>query len=181
MEKRAIIAALLMAGLLILYQTLFIHQPEAPSAPPKAEVPGMGKGAAPSLPAPPAPSTAAAAPVPVSPPTVPLKTAPIVGPLFKAQVTSRGGDLAAWELEFRGAKPMIVPELLGPLGVTVERAGQPPRVVDFMITPESLDLMGGPGRGEITLVDGTIGATFRLKIPDRPIPLHERRNERAHA
>ncbi|HKD24499.1 MAG TPA: HAMP domain-containing sensor histidine kinase [Xanthobacteraceae bacterium] len=35
--------------------------------------------------------------------------------------------------------------------------------------------------GEITLVDGTIGATFRLKIPDRPIPLHERRNERAHA
>jgi signal transduction histidine kinase len=35
--------------------------------------------------------------------------------------------------------------------------------------------------GEIVLVDGTIGATFRLKIPDRPIPLHERRNERAHA
>jgi signal transduction histidine kinase len=35
--------------------------------------------------------------------------------------------------------------------------------------------------GEITLVDGTLGATFRLKIPDRPIPLHERRNERAHA
>ena len=35
--------------------------------------------------------------------------------------------------------------------------------------------------GEIALVDGTIGATFRLKIPDRPIPLHERRSERAHA
>jgi signal transduction histidine kinase len=35
--------------------------------------------------------------------------------------------------------------------------------------------------GEIALVDGTIGATFRLKIPDRPIPLHERRTERAHA
>ncbi len=35
--------------------------------------------------------------------------------------------------------------------------------------------------GEIALIDGTIGATFRLKIPDRPIPLHERRNERAHA
>ena len=161
MEKRAIIAALLMAGLLILYQMLFIHQPEAPSAPPKAEVPGMGKGAAPSLPAPPAPSTAAAAPVPVPPPTVPLKTAPILGPLFKAQVTSRGGDLAAWELEFRGAKPMIVPELLGPLGVTVERAGQPPRVVDFMITPESLDLMGGPGRGEMTLV-GEDGFGLRI-------------------
>jgi signal transduction histidine kinase len=35
--------------------------------------------------------------------------------------------------------------------------------------------------GEITLVDGTIGATLRLKIPDRPIPLHERRGERMHA
>jgi signal transduction histidine kinase len=35
--------------------------------------------------------------------------------------------------------------------------------------------------GEITLVGGTIGATLRVKIPDRPIPLHERRSERAHA
>jgi signal transduction histidine kinase len=35
--------------------------------------------------------------------------------------------------------------------------------------------------GEITLVDGTIGATFRLRIPDRAIPLYERRTERAHA
>jgi signal transduction histidine kinase len=35
--------------------------------------------------------------------------------------------------------------------------------------------------GDIVLVDGTIGATFRLKIPDRPIPLHTRRDERARA
>jgi signal transduction histidine kinase len=35
--------------------------------------------------------------------------------------------------------------------------------------------------GEIALVEGTIGATFRLKIPDRPILLHERRTEHAHA
>ena len=34
--------------------------------------------------------------------------------------------------------------------------------------------------GEISLVDGTIGATFHVKIPDRPIPLHQRRSERAH-
>src|SRR5262249_61374023 len=113
MEKRAIIAALLMAGLLILYHMLFIHQPEAPSAPPKAEVPGMGKGAAPSLPAPPAPSTAAAAPVPCPPPTVPLKTPPILGPLFRAQVTGRGGGLAGRGLEVRVAKPMIGPALRG--------------------------------------------------------------------
>ncbi len=35
--------------------------------------------------------------------------------------------------------------------------------------------------GEISLVEGTIGAAFRLKIPDRPIPLHARRDERARA
>jgi signal transduction histidine kinase len=35
--------------------------------------------------------------------------------------------------------------------------------------------------GEIDLVDGTIGATFRMRIPDRPIPLQARRDERARA
>jgi signal transduction histidine kinase len=35
--------------------------------------------------------------------------------------------------------------------------------------------------GEIDLVEGTIGATFRMKIPDRPIPFQARRDERARA
>jgi len=35
--------------------------------------------------------------------------------------------------------------------------------------------------GEINLVEGTIGATFRMRIPDRPIPLQARRDERARA
>jgi signal transduction histidine kinase len=35
--------------------------------------------------------------------------------------------------------------------------------------------------GEIRLVDGTIGATFRVAIPDRPVTLSERRAERARA
>jgi signal transduction histidine kinase len=35
--------------------------------------------------------------------------------------------------------------------------------------------------GEIRLVDGTIGATFRLTIPDRAVELHARRGERARA
>jgi signal transduction histidine kinase len=35
--------------------------------------------------------------------------------------------------------------------------------------------------GEIHLVEGTIGATFRIKIPDRPIPFQARRDERARA
>jgi signal transduction histidine kinase len=35
--------------------------------------------------------------------------------------------------------------------------------------------------GEIRLVDGTIGATFRLSIPDRAVELETRRGERARA
>ena len=158
MEKRAIVAALLMAGLLILYQTLFVHTPETPLPPPKAEAPA-GKPAAPPAPAPAASLPVTAAPVPVA--AVPMKTAQVVGPLYKAQVSSHGGDLSAWELDYRGIKPMIVPGLLGPRGITVERAGQPPRVVDFTLSPESLDLARTAGRGEITLV-GEDGFGLRI-------------------
>jgi signal transduction histidine kinase len=35
--------------------------------------------------------------------------------------------------------------------------------------------------GEIRLLEGTIGATFRIVIPDRPVALDERRAERARA
>jgi signal transduction histidine kinase len=42
------------------------------------------------------------------------------------------------------------------------------------------DLIRAHG-GEIRLVDGTIGATFRLTIPDRAIELQARRGERQRA
>jgi signal transduction histidine kinase len=35
--------------------------------------------------------------------------------------------------------------------------------------------------GDIHLVEGTIGATFRIVIPDRPVELLSIRNERARA
>jgi len=35
--------------------------------------------------------------------------------------------------------------------------------------------------GDIHLVEGTIGATFRISIPDRPVELQSVRNERARA
>ncbi|GKT36618.1 HAMP domain-containing histidine kinase, partial [Aduncisulcus paluster] len=35
--------------------------------------------------------------------------------------------------------------------------------------------------GEIHLVEGTIGATFRISIPDRPVELSALRSERARA
>jgi signal transduction histidine kinase len=35
--------------------------------------------------------------------------------------------------------------------------------------------------GEIHLVEGTLGATFRISLPDRPLELHSIRNQRARA
>jgi len=171
MEKRAIVAALLMAGLLIVYQTFFIHTEPPPPAP-KAEAPAAAKpGGSPATgtPAPPAPPLAAPAPVPVA--AVPQKTANVTAPLYKAQVSSRGGDLSVWELDYRGLKPMIVPGLLGPRGVSVERSGQPPYVVDFTLTPDSIDLASAAAGGEIRLVgeDGfglQITQTLRFRGSD---------------
>lgn len=114
-----------------------------------------------------------------------MKTAQVVGPLYKAQVSSHGGDLSAWELDYRGIKAMIVPGLLGPRGITVERAGQPPRVVDFTILPESLDLARTAGRGEITLVgeDGfglRITETLRFGANDYDVERAIRVENRGH-
>ena len=186
MEKRAIVAALLMAGLLIVYQTFFIHTEPPPPAP-KAEAPAAAKpGGSPATgtPAPPAPPLAAPAPVPI--PAVPQKTANVTAPLYKAQVSSRGGDLSAWELDYRGLKPMIVPGLLGPRGVSVERSGQPPYVVDFTLTPDSVDLASAAAGGEITLVgeDGfglQITQTLRFRGSDYGVEHAIRVENRAKA
>src|SRR4029434_6829252 len=72
MEKRAIVAALLMAGLLILYQSFFAHIPQAPPPAQKADAPAA-KSAPSSAPSPGTPAPAAAAPVAVPVAAVPLK------------------------------------------------------------------------------------------------------------
>src|SRR5438132_8247661 len=107
MEKRAIIAALLMAGLLIVYQTLFVQAPESPPPPAqKSETPAPAPKGTPQqvpLAIPSAPPAAQAAPL------VPYRSARITGPLYRAGVTSHGGELSAWDLIYRGEKPMIIP------------------------------------------------------------------------
>ena len=159
MEKRVVLAAMLMAGLLMLYQTFFLSSPtEAPQAT-KTETPGKPAtsqpapvpgaaptGATPGTAAPPAASPAgAAAPAPAAPvvPVVPEHVASVEGPLYRAKVISRGGDLQEWELVYRGQKPLVIPGLLGPAGLTVERAGAPAQLVGFtlaadrvVVTPE---------------------------------------------
>ena len=151
MEKRAILAALLMAGLLMVYQLLFVKsEPQSTPPGPKTETAGpagtapAGPASAPTAP-PPAPPAAVEAPRP------PERSVLVETPLYRATVGSMGGQLKAWELSYRGLKPMIRPGLLGPRGVEVVRQGSPARAVPFTISPEALTLGRDTPEGMLTL------------------------------
>jgi YidC/Oxa1 family membrane protein insertase len=159
MEKRAILAAILMAGLLLLYQVLFIKPPEHPSptvdrreAPQGAPVQEPPKDAQ----APPA------ADVPrVEGQTVPERTAVVDGPLYRAVVDSRGGRLDDWTLHYRGEKSMVLKQEVAPRGLTVQRGRSAPVVVPFAISPETLKIGPENPKGELRLV-GNDGYGLRI-------------------
>lgn len=144
MEKRVIVAAMLMAGLLMLYQTFFLTPPaQQHPEPAKTEAPGKpGPGAAPPAPgaASSTPGAAAAAPAPVGAPAIPERATEIRAPLYHATVSSRGGQLREWDLNYRGQKPLVIPGLLEPSGLVVERAGSPAQVVHFQLSTDRLDV-----------------------------------------
>jgi len=152
MEKRAILAAVLMAGVLMLYQALFLSSPEQPPPPAKTEdaAPTAPTGSTPPGLAPAAPIVAP--PLPAGPlPAVPERTAEIETPLYRARVSSAGGALQQWELDYRGLKPMVVPGVLGPLGLMVERPGAGRRVLGFEVSPGALKLAEGQSPAELRL------------------------------
>ncbi len=157
MEKRAIIAALLMAGLLIAYQTFFMQPAETPPQPPKAESPGPKPAAAPT--ATPAPSPAAAAPL--AAPSVPDRMATVETPLYRAEISSRGGAITVWDVHFRGDRPMVLDGVLGPSGIRVVAAGRSEQPVQFRLSTESLNLGAQTPAGELILV-GEDGFGLRI-------------------
>jgi len=143
MEKRAILAAILMAGLLILYQFLFLSPPpppEQPAPPPTAERPKLLPPPAPALP----PPRKAERPV------VAQRTATIESPLYRAAVSSEGARLEEWVLHYRGEKPMVVSHQGGPRGLIVTRPGLAPQAVAFDLDARELVLGPGSPSGELT-------------------------------
>jgi YidC/Oxa1 family membrane protein insertase len=163
MEKRVIVAAMLMAGLLMVYQMFFLPPPAQTPPPAKTEAPAK-PGEAPTPAPAPAPATRSA-PVTTPPPAaaapaVPERLVQIDGPLYRATVASRGGELRQWDLKYRGEKPLIVPGFIGPTGLTVERAGAPAQVVPFSPSTERLELKDGPP-GELKL-SGEDGFGLRI-------------------
>jgi YidC/Oxa1 family membrane protein insertase len=150
MEKRAILAAILMAGLLLLYQVLFIKPPEHPAPTPDRREVQQGT---PVQERPKEAQAPAAGAVPrLESPAVPERTAVVDGPLYRAVVDSRGGRFDDWTLHYRGEKPMVVTREVGPLGLVVSRGGAPGEAVSFAISPEMLKV--GPDRptGDLRLV-----------------------------
>jgi YidC/Oxa1 family membrane protein insertase len=152
MEKRAILAALLMAGLLVVYQFLFIKPPPSQEGPPAA----ARKDTAAQPGAVPAPVAGPAVPrVEVSPkeaPAVPSRTVNVETPLYRAAISSVGGRIEAWDLIYRGVKPMIIAGEMGPRGLTIAREGMQEHPVRFLISPGSLTLSQASEQGELRLV-----------------------------
>lgn len=144
MEKRAILAAVLMAGLLILYQAIF-----APVPPPPAPV-------QPSVESKPSPPPVSLPPVSLlpkveRPAVIPQRMVSVEGPLFRATVGSDGGKLHEWVLRYRGDKPMVIPGALGPRGLVLQRPGLEPESVPFSVKEDRLVVGLGRPRGEVTL------------------------------
>jgi YidC/Oxa1 family membrane protein insertase len=158
MEKRAILAAVLMAALLIVYQFLFVKPPEPQRLAPERKETSPAP-AQPPVPVP-APSPAPAA-TPKDAPVVPERRAVVETPLYRAVVESTGGRLGAWDLHYRGDRPMVVARELGPRGLMVSRQGAPPRPVSFALSTDSLRLVNASAPGELKLV-GEDGFGLRI-------------------
>ena len=146
MEKRALLAAVLMAALLVAYQMFFFPVPQetpAPKPPPQA--------AAPAAPAP-APAAAAAPPRPrPAAPRLPQRLAAVETPLYRAVVSSEGGKLQELILKYRGEKPMVILGDLGPAGLLIAPdAHQSPDVVPMALSTERIAV--GPERPTEELV-----------------------------
>ena len=147
MEKRAIVAAMLMAALLMVYQLLFVPASDPPQS--RRGEPVAGDAARPAEP------RAAPQPVPMAQarevPAVVDRTAVVQTPLYRAVVSSTGGDIVDWDLHYRGDKEMVLPGVVASHGVVVRRPGQPAAPIRFALTGDGLKLDKDTPRGELTL------------------------------
>jgi YidC/Oxa1 family membrane protein insertase len=151
MEKRAIIAAVLMAVLLVVYQTFFLGQGEPPQKAPTAPQPPVQ--ATPPLP-PPVQQAPRAKEKPreegMAPrPRPAQRLARVESPSYVSVVSSEGGKLQEFNLRYRGDKPMVIVGSLGPTGLTVD-AGSGREVVPLELPDTTLML--GPQRPTADLV-----------------------------
>ena len=122
MEKRAILAAVLMAAVFLVYQIFFFpEQPRRRSLPPQTG--NQPPAARPRGAAPAAPPPAAPAPVPGSrrAPRPPQRLVTVEAPSIGRWSAARGGKLQELTLKYRGEKPMVIVGDLGQRGSSCRR------------------------------------------------------------
>ncbi len=154
MEKRAALAF----GLSILLLLAYLWVMENHFAPPRSPKPETGAEA---------PRAPVSTPAPAPPPPAPVEparvgprpaqsTAAVSAPLFRGLVSSEGGKLQEWTLQYRGEKPMVLLGELGPRGLVV---GADIAVADplaMVLKPGALSLGPENPTGELVL-SGEVG------------------------
>lgn len=183
MEKRAILAFGLSALLLFAYIWVQEQYFAPPPAPPKSET--RDAPAQPATPTPtPAPTTpapaATKAPTPGAQPTVPAaeaapaprppqQTAEVQGPLYHAVVSSEGGKLQEWTLDYRGRKPLVILGEYGSDGLGIGPAESTKRLpqIPMSIMPRSVRLESGKP-GELVFEGQDSGLSVRQTMAFAP-------------
>jgi len=150
MEKRAVLAAVLMAALLLVYQFLFVKPPEPTAPAAKKEAPA-GSPSTPAAPTASTPAPADAPPAAREAPAVAQRTATVETPLYAAIVDSRGGRLSGWTLDYRGKKPMVIDGELGPRGLVVRRGGGPAQPIPLNLSAEAVKVAKGEPVGVLEM------------------------------
>ena len=160
MEKRAILAAVLMAAVFIIYQTYFF-----PSEPPQQKPPAQTTQTEPARTPEPAPAPAPApAEAPKAAPPVSAAAAPrpqqrlttVDAPLYRAVVSSEGGKLQELTLKYRGEKPVVIIGDLGPAGLLVSPDARAP-VTPVPMTVSTERVAVTPGHAESLALAGETG------------------------
>src|SRR5437899_2726622 len=169
MEKRAILAAVLMAAVFIVYQMFFLPVSQESPAPQKASE----KAAAPAPEAPAAPTAPAPPPGPPAPrgapkPRPPQRLATVEAPLYRAVVSSEGGKFQELVLKYRGEKPMVIVGDLGPAGLLLAPdASASPAVVAMSLDKDTVTVTGDRP-ADLVLMGETEGLRIRQTLRFHP-------------
>ena len=173
MEQRAFIAVVLMAAILIIYQTFLVptHEPAPPPQNAQQQAPKTQQAPAPAAtPQPAAAVTAPALPSPVSPSEakLPQRITRVTTPLYDTAVSSEGGKFQEFVLRYRGEKPMVIVGDLGPTGLVIAKPGSPTgQVVSMQPSADAVKVGSGQPTQDLVLTGSHDGLRVRETLTFR--------------
>lgn len=171
MEQRAFVAVVLMAAVLILYQAFLVPSPDvSPPAQRPAEQPAREATPPPAVVARPSQPPA---PLPLPTPSATAEARPpqrisrITTPLYEAAVSSEGGKLQEFVLDYRGEKPLVSVGDFGPTGLVMADAGSAGQVLPMTPSTETVRVGSEKERQELVLTGATDGLRVREALTFR--------------